>query len=94
VSSGPTYENIGWRPGLSQENLAFRIETLDQGYISGLETGRRNPTAVTLWLLVEALEVPAGTVAFDRCLNESWARGAVKLVCTRSRRKKISIRAK
>jgi transcriptional regulator with XRE-family HTH domain len=80
--------------GLSQEELALRIEIFDQGYISGLEMGRRNPTAVTLWLLAEALEVPPGYLFSTDGLDESWARGPLKLVSSRSRRQKISIRAK
>jgi len=80
--------------GLSQEQLALRIEIFDQGYISGLEMGRRNPTAVTLWLLAEALGVPPGQLFSTEGISEPWARGAVKLVSSRSRRQKISVRAK
>lgn len=80
--------------GLSQEQLALRIEIFDQGYISGLEIGRRNPTAVTLWLLAEALGVSPGQLFSTDGMNEPWARGPVKLVSSRSRRQKISVRAK
>ena len=41
---------------LSQEQVAERMG-VDRAYISALELGRRNPTAVTLWLISEALAV-------------------------------------
>jgi transcriptional regulator with XRE-family HTH domain len=80
--------------GLSQEELALRIEIFDQGYISGLEAGRRNPTAVTLALIAEALGVTTGQLFLTDGLKEAWAKGSVKVVSTRSRRSKISARAK
>jgi transcriptional regulator with XRE-family HTH domain len=80
--------------GLSQEELALRIEIFDQGYISGLEAGRRNPTVVTIWLIAKAIGVTPGQFFSTDGLNEPWARGAVKLVSRRSHRKKISVRAK
>jgi transcriptional regulator with XRE-family HTH domain len=79
---------------LSQEELALRIEIFDQGYISGLEAGRRNPTAVTLALIADALGVPTGQLFSTDSLKEPWARGPVKLVSSRSRRQKVSARAK
>jgi transcriptional regulator with XRE-family HTH domain len=42
--------------GLSQEDLAARIG-VGQGYISGLEAGRRNPTIVTIWHVAIALGI-------------------------------------
>jgi transcriptional regulator with XRE-family HTH domain len=44
------------RRGLTQEQLA-ELMGLDRAYISGLEQGRRNPTAVTLWRIAVALEI-------------------------------------
>lgn len=41
---------------LSQEELAARMQ-FEQGYVSGLEAGRRNPTIVTLSLTAEALGI-------------------------------------
>jgi transcriptional regulator with XRE-family HTH domain len=41
---------------LSQAELAERMG-VDRAYVSGLETGRRNPTVVTLWHLAKALGV-------------------------------------
>lgn len=40
--------------GLTQEQLAEK-SGLGQQYISPLESGRRNPTVVTLWELSQAL---------------------------------------
>ena len=42
--------------GLTQEALAEK-SGLSQQYISGLESGQRNPTIVTLYELANALEV-------------------------------------
>ncbi len=42
--------------GMSQEELAVRMG-VDQGYISSLEAGRRNPTVLTLWHAAIALGV-------------------------------------
>lgn len=40
--------------GISQEELAARIG-VDQGYVSGLEAGRRNPTIKTIEGVAKAL---------------------------------------
>jgi len=42
--------------GLSQENLAD-LSGLSQQYISTLETGRRNPTVITVYEIAQALGV-------------------------------------
>jgi transcriptional regulator with XRE-family HTH domain len=41
---------------LSQEEMAARME-YEQGYVSGLEAGRRNPTIVTLAIAADALGI-------------------------------------
>ena len=41
---------------LSQDAVAVRMG-VDRAYISALELGRRNPTAVTLWHTAQALGV-------------------------------------
>ncbi|MCW5696326.1 MAG: helix-turn-helix transcriptional regulator [Bauldia sp.] len=41
---------------LSQEQVAERMG-VDRAYVSGLELGQRNPTAITLWRAAEALGV-------------------------------------
>ena len=43
--------------GLSQEELAARMG-VEQGYLSRLEAGQRNPTIVTIWHASLALKVP------------------------------------
>jgi len=48
---------------LSQEKLAASVG-VEQSYLSGLEAGRRNPTAVTLWHVAIALKTKPG-VFFD-----------------------------
>jgi transcriptional regulator with XRE-family HTH domain len=42
--------------GLSQEDLAARMG-VEQGYVSRLEVGGRNPTIVTIWHAAEALAI-------------------------------------
>ncbi len=42
--------------GISQEELAARM-AVDQGYVSSLEAGKRNPTILTIWHVSEALGV-------------------------------------
>ena len=40
--------------GISQEELSFR-SGFGRAYLSGLETGKRNPTVVSLWEIPSAL---------------------------------------
>lgn len=44
---------------LSQDAVAARMG-VDRAYISALELGRRNPTALTLWHTAQALDVKVG----------------------------------
>ncbi|MGN6424298.1 MAG: helix-turn-helix domain-containing protein [Asticcacaulis sp.] len=46
--------------GVSQKELALRLLTIDQGYLSQLENGERNPTCRTIYRIAEALEISAG----------------------------------
>lgn len=50
--------------GLSQEELAARMG-VEQYYVSGLESGRRNPTITTLGNAAQALGVKAGQLFDD-----------------------------
>jgi transcriptional regulator with XRE-family HTH domain len=60
--------------GLSQEDLAARIG-VDQGYVSKLEAGARNPTIVTVWHVAEALKVhPSALFDVDERLAKTKAR--------------------
>lgn len=58
---------VGWnvarlrqRMRLSQGELAKITGVLDQSYISGLENGKRNPTAIVLVMVAGALDVQVG----------------------------------
>jgi transcriptional regulator with XRE-family HTH domain len=53
---GRNVRRIRREKGLSQEQLAER-SGFSQQYISGLESGHRNPTIVSLYELAQALEV-------------------------------------
>lgn len=46
---------------LSQEAFAAKIG-VEQSYLSGLEAGRRNPTALTLWHIALALRIKPGVL--------------------------------
>lgn len=53
---GRNLRRIRLEKGLSQEQFA-EVSGFTQQYLSGLETGRRNPTIVTLYELATALGV-------------------------------------
>lgn len=55
--------------GLSQEEVAIRMG-VDRAYISGLETGRRNPTIVTLWHASLALGVEVAALLKTRGVGD------------------------
>jgi len=53
---GRNIKAIRLAAGMSQEELAARMD-VDQGYVSSLEAGRRNPTILTIWHASVALGV-------------------------------------
>ena len=53
---GTNVRRLRLEKGLTQERFA-ELSGLAQQYISGLESGRRNPTVVTLYELAVALGV-------------------------------------
>ena len=53
---GRNFARIRQRKGLTQEQVA-ESSGFSQQYLSGLESGRRNPTVVTLFELARALGV-------------------------------------
>ena len=55
---GQNVRRIRLATGLTQEALAERTG-LSQQYISGIESGRRNPTIITLFELSQVLRVQA-----------------------------------
>jgi transcriptional regulator with XRE-family HTH domain len=62
---GMNFRHYRLAAGLSQEEVAVRMG-VDRAYVSGLETGRRNPTVVTLWLASTALEIGLHQLLQDR----------------------------
>lgn len=52
---GLNLQNLRREKGLSQEELAFR-SGIHQTYLSGVERGKRNPTALVLQKIAVALE--------------------------------------
>jgi transcriptional regulator with XRE-family HTH domain len=58
--------------GLSQEELAARIG-VEQGYISRLEAGSRNPTILTIWHASQALKIKPAML-FDESRGQSKPR--------------------
>lgn len=53
---GRNFARIRREKALTQEEVAAR-SGLSQQYLSGLESGRRNPTLITIYELAEALGV-------------------------------------
>ncbi len=90
---------IGWnlkrlrvRHGVSQEELALRVQIIDQTYISKLERGHRNPTAVMLYLIADGLRVEVGEFFSTSGAPSHLTDGPVKLTSTRSGRVTITSR--
>lgn len=70
---------VGWNVArlrtkmkISQVALAKRTLLLSQPYISGLESGRRNPTAVILTIIAEALDVQVGELFATKGAPPQW----------------------
>jgi transcriptional regulator with XRE-family HTH domain len=60
--------------GMSQEELAVRMG-VDQGYVSSLEAGHRNPTIVTVWHAALALKTsPARLLEYSAPLDVDVAK--------------------
>jgi len=60
--------------GISQEELAAQCD-FDRTYISRVERGILNPTAIRLWKIADALAIP-----FHQIVNrmEDWVQKSVK----------------
>lgn len=85
---------IGWNvyrlrneKGLSQLELALRVEIVAQGYISALERGKRNPTGVIQYLLADALGVEVGDLYSKKDVPSRITSGPVKIRSTRSKKR-------
>lgn len=51
--------------GLTQAQVAHRLG-VDRAHISALEKGQRNPTALSLWQIAQALEATVTDLVADR----------------------------
>ncbi len=87
---------IGWnvsrlrkKAELSQEELALRVEVVAQTYISNLEAGKCNPTAVTLYLIARALSVDISELFATDGVPRTLTEGPVKIRSGRSGKKTI-----
>jgi transcriptional regulator with XRE-family HTH domain len=61
-SFGLVLRHLRFEKGLSQEELAARLEMASHAHISRLESGQKQPTVEMLFRLADALEVPASTI--------------------------------
>ncbi|WP_332691910.1 helix-turn-helix domain-containing protein [Bosea sp. (in: a-proteobacteria)] len=50
--------------GLTQAQVAQRLG-VDRAHVSALEMGQRNPTAVSLWEIAQALEITVSDLVQD-----------------------------
>ena len=50
--------------GLTQAQVAQRLG-VDRAHVSALEMGQRNPTAVSLWEIAQALEATVGDLVAE-----------------------------
>ncbi|HEV7257289.1 MAG TPA: helix-turn-helix transcriptional regulator [Bosea sp. (in: a-proteobacteria)] len=50
--------------GLTQAQVASRLG-IDRAHVSALEMGQRNPTAVSLWEIAQALEATVGDLVAE-----------------------------
>lgn len=60
--------------GISQEELSFR-SGFGRAYLSGLETGKRNPTVVSLWEIASALDAKPVDLLAEPAPNNPPATG-------------------
>jgi transcriptional regulator with XRE-family HTH domain len=74
---------------LSQEELALRVEVVAQTYVSNLEAGKCNPTAVTLHLIAKALNVSVGDLFLTTEVPPEFVVGPVRIRSSRSGKRTI-----
>jgi transcriptional regulator with XRE-family HTH domain len=87
---------VGWNlqrlrkaRGLSQEELALRIDIVAQSYVSFLEGGHRNPTSVILYLIAKSLGCSVGDLFNEENAPSSITRGPVVIRSSRSGKTKL-----
>lgn len=86
---GFNVKRLRLQKGISQEELALRIELVDQAYISQLERGKRNPTAVILALVARGLDSTPGELFDTTGINENWATGPIEVTSTRTDKRSV-----
>jgi len=87
---------IGWNvrrirmdAGMTQEGLAERLGIANQGYVSELEAGKRNPTAVLLAIIARALSCDVGELFRTNGIAHEWAAGPIQIRSTRTGKKEV-----
>ena len=87
---------VGWNVArlraklrLSQGDLASQVALIDQSYISRLEAGKLNPTAVMLTLISNALDVQVGELFAIKGVPDKVVEGPVRIRSSRSGRRAI-----
>jgi transcriptional regulator with XRE-family HTH domain len=85
---------IGWnvarlrsRLGMSQHELAQQCGIINQSYVSGLERGHRNPTAVMLAHLATSLGVQAGELFSTNGAPREILEGPILVRSSRSKKR-------
>lgn len=89
---------IGWNVnrlregiGISQTELALRCVIVSQGYISKLETGERNPTAVIQFIIANALRVEVGDLFSQSNAPPEYLEGPILIKSKRSKIKSLEV---
>ena len=75
---------------LTQEELAGLIQTVDQGYLSRLENGQRNPSAEQLALIAQALNVSIGELFSIEGAPHAYTAGPVEIKPRRRPKKTLN----
>ena len=88
---GKNVRRIRLEKGLTEQEVALRCEILTQGYMSNLESGRRNPTAVSLYLIASALGVEVGALYKTSGMPAKITDGPVIIRSKRSKRRFVDI---
>ncbi|MGN6210515.1 helix-turn-helix domain-containing protein [Asticcacaulis sp.] len=85
---------IGWNlkrlrkaRNLSQEEIGLRLGIADQAYISRVESGQQNPTAVMLYLMASALAVNVAELFQTDGVPNRILAGTVIIRSSRSQKK-------
>ena len=77
--------------GISQTELALRCQIVSQGYISKLESGERNPTAVIQFIIARALEVDVGDLFSQAGVPSKHIDGPIVIKSKRSKIKTLEV---